>query len=102
LTDKYLKGIPEDSLAAKPHGFLKESHITQGTLDKISKLNELATERGQTLAQMALSWILKDKRITSVLIGVSKVQQLKDCLHCLSNINFAQNELNRIEEILRG
>jgi L-glyceraldehyde 3-phosphate reductase len=102
LTDKYLKGIPEDSRAAKPHGFLKESQITQGTLDKISQLNEVAIQRGQTLAQMALSWILKDERITSVLIGVSKVQQLKDCLHCLSNIDFTADELSRIEEILRG
>jgi L-glyceraldehyde 3-phosphate reductase len=101
LTDKYLKGIPEDSRAAKPHGFLKESQITQETLDKIAKLNDLATQRGQTLAQMALSWILKDERITSVLIGVSKVQQLKDCLQSLSYINFTEDELGTIEEILR-
>jgi L-glyceraldehyde 3-phosphate reductase len=100
LTDKYLKGIPDDSRAAKPHGFLQESQVNAETLSKISRLNEVAQQRGQTLAQMALSWILKDKRITSVLIGVSKEQQLLDCLECLSNTTFGGDELKRIEEIL--
>jgi len=101
LTNKYLKGIPEDSRAAKPHGFLQESQVTPETIDKIAKLNQLAQERGQTLAQMALSWLLKDKRITSVLIGVSKVEQLEDCLQAYTRIIFSEEELNRIEKILQ-
>jgi L-glyceraldehyde 3-phosphate reductase len=102
LTNKYLKGIPEDSRAAKPTGFLRESHITPENLDKIAKLNQLAQERGQTLAQMALSWIMKDKRITSVLIGVSKVEQLEDCLQSYSRTIFSNDEIVRIEGILSG
>jgi L-glyceraldehyde 3-phosphate reductase len=101
LTNKYLKGIPEDSRAAKPHGFLQESHVTPQTIDKIAKLNALAQERGQTLAQMALSWLLKDQRITSVLIGVSKVEQLEDCLQSYKRTIFAEEELVRIETILK-
>jgi L-glyceraldehyde 3-phosphate reductase len=101
LTNKYLKGIPEDSRAAKPHGFLQESRIDEQTISIIRALNEIATQRGQTLAQMALAWILKDKRITSVLIGVSKVQQLHDCIQCISNTAFSNDELNKIEEILK-
>src|SRR5690554_861263 len=83
LTDKYLKGIPADSRAAKAHGFLKEESITQESLDKIQKLNALAQDRGQSLAQMALAWLLKDDRITSVLLGVSRTSQLLDSLKCL-------------------
>ncbi|MEJ7767216.1 MAG: L-glyceraldehyde 3-phosphate reductase [Chitinophagaceae bacterium] len=101
LTDKYLAGIPADSRVAKPHGFLKEDHLTPETLSKIQELNALAQQRGQTLAQMALSWLLKDERITSVLIGVSKPEQLLDSLKCLSNINFDEEELSKIEEILK-
>jgi L-glyceraldehyde 3-phosphate reductase len=101
LTDKYLKGIPSDSRVAKPHGFLKESHLTEETITKIHQLNELAKQRGQTLAQMALSWILKDKRITSVLIGASRVEQLQDSLQCLSNTSFSEEELQSIEGILK-
>ncbi len=101
LTNKYLSGIPEDSRAAKPHGFLQESQVNEETVHKIQRLNQLAQERGQTLAQMALAWLLKDKRITSVLIGVSKLQQLHDCLQCLSNTNFSAEELNRVEDILK-
>ena len=101
LTNKYLKGIPEDSRAAKPHGFLQESRVNEETLAIIRSLNELALQRGQTLAQMALAWILKDNRITSVLIGVSKVQQLHDCIQCISNTQFSKDELDRIEAILK-
>lgn len=100
LTNKYLTGIPEDSRAAKPHGFLKESQVNPETVDKITRLNDVAKERGQTLAQMALSWILKDKRITSVLIGVSKVEQLEDCLPSYSQTKFSPEELQEIEIIL--
>lgn len=101
LTDRYLKGIPEDSRAAKPHGFLKTEQITEDKLQKIRKLNELAQRRGQTLAQMALAWILKDSRITSVLIGASKPEQLSDSLQCLKNIAFSSEELAEIEKILQ-
>ena len=101
LTNKYLKGIPEDSRAHKPHGFLKEEQVTPEVLEKIRLLNELAIKRGQTLAQMALSWILKDKRVTSVLIGVSKPEQVTDSLQCFRNTSFSEEELSQIEEILR-
>jgi len=102
LTDKYLKGIPEDSRAAKSHGFLQKSSITEATLNKVKALNELAKGRGQSLAQMALSWLLKDDRVTSVLIGVSKTSQLQDSLSCLDNLSFSASELGRIEDILKG
>lgn len=101
LTNKYLKGIPEDSRAAKPHGFLQESQVNPDTINKIAKLNQIAKERGQTLAQMALSWLMKDKRITSVLIGVSKVEQLEDCLQSFTRTVFSAEELDRIEDILQ-
>ncbi|WP_186756642.1 L-glyceraldehyde 3-phosphate reductase [Echinicola salinicaeni] len=101
LTDKYLKGIPEDSRAAKSHGFLQESDITETTLNKIKALNEMAKERGQSLAQMALSWLLKDDRVTSVLIGVSKTGQLEDSLKCLNRLDFSNEELTKIEDILK-
>jgi len=101
LTNKYLKGIPSDSRAAKPTGFLQESAVTEQTVAKIRKLNELAVQREQTLAQMALAWILKDKRITSVLIGVSKPEQVTDSLQCFRNTWFSPEELQKIEDILR-
>ena len=100
LTDKYLHGIPKDSRAAKSHGFLQEKEVTEDKLNRIKRLHQLAKDRGQTLAQMALSWILKDKRITSVLIGASRPEQIEDSLQCLSNTNFSEDELRRIEQIL--
>jgi L-glyceraldehyde 3-phosphate reductase len=100
LTDKYLHGIPEDSRAARPNSFLKKSQITDERLSQIKKLNEIAAERGQTLAQMALAWLLKDQRVTSVLIGASRPEQLADSLRCLDNIEFSKEELNKIEGIL--
>ncbi len=100
LTDKYLKGIPSDSRVTKPHGFLKENQLTPETLSTINSLNSLALERGQTLAQMALAWLLKDDRVTSVLIGASKPEQLADSLKCMENIKFSSEELSRIESIL--
>jgi L-glyceraldehyde 3-phosphate reductase len=100
LTDKYLKGIPSDSRAASPNGFLKESQVTRERVEQITKLNSIAIQRGQSLAQMALSWLLKDNRITSVLIGASKPGQLTDSLKCLSNFQFSPDELARIEEII--
>jgi L-glyceraldehyde 3-phosphate reductase len=101
LTNKYLQGVPEDSRAAKPHGFLKTAMITPEKLEQIQQLNALAQERGQSLAQMALSWILKDPRVTSVLVGASRPVQLLDSLECLKNTNFSAEELEKIETILK-
>lgn len=101
LTNKYLHGIPEDSRAAKSSGFLQTSQITPERLEEIKQLNELAKQREQSLAQMALSWILKDPRVTSVLIGASKPEQLADSLKCLDNIVFSKEELEKIETILK-
>ena len=100
LTDKYLKGIPEDSRAALSHGFLQKQSITPDLLNKTSSLQSLATGRKQSLAQMALAWLLKDARVTSVLIGASSVKQLADNLGALDNTEFDNEELNKIDEIL--
>jgi L-glyceraldehyde 3-phosphate reductase len=101
LTNKYLKGIPESSRAKKAHGFLQESEVNAEKLDIIGKLNVIAEQRGQTLAQMALAWLLKDPRITSVLIGASRPEQLADSLKCLDNKHFSDQELVQIETILK-
>ena len=100
LTDKYLKGIPKDSRAAKPHGFLKREQITEAVVKKVAALNDLAKKRGQSLAQMALAWVLRDKRVTTVLVGASKVKQLEQNVAALDNLHFADDELNQIEKIL--
>lgn len=102
LTNKYLNGIPKDSRAKKEHGFLQEDALTDDTINKISHLNTLAQSRKQTLAQMALAWILKDKRITSVLIGASRPEQLADSLQCLNDTTFDEQELKQIDNILSG
>lgn len=102
LTDRYLKGIPEDSRAAKSHGFLKTSEITREKLDQIKQLNDLAKQRNQSLAQMALVWLLKDPRITSVLIGASSADQLDDNLNALNHMAFSPDEIAAIEAILKG
>src|ERR1700730_2933073 len=102
LTNKYLKGIPEGSRAAshRGNGAIEEDAITAEKIAKIKQLNELAIRRGQDLAQMALAWILKDARITSVLIGVSKPEQLTDSIKCLENTSFSAEELSAIDKIL--
>lgn len=100
LTDKYLNGIPEGSRAAKSWGFLQESEV-ESAIGKVQKLNDIALQRGQSLAQMALAWVLNDKRITSVLIGASSVKQIEDNVETLKNIAFSDEELNLIEEILK-
>ena len=102
LTDKYLKGIPADSRVAKGVGFLQESHITPERHEQIRRLNEVAQARGQSLAQMALAWLLKDPRVTSVLIGASKPEQLTDSLRCLESPTFSPEELAGIEQILQA
>ena len=100
LTDRYLKGIPAGSRASKPHGFLKKHDITPEKLVKIQRLDEIAVKRGQSLAQMAIAWLLKDKRVTSVLAGASSVQQLKSNLATLDKLEFNAFELQEIEEVL--
>jgi L-glyceraldehyde 3-phosphate reductase len=102
LTDKYLKGIPADSRVAKGVGFLQESHLTPERYEQIRRLNEVAQSRGQSLAQMALAWLLKDPRVTSVLIGASKPEQLTDSLRCLESPAFSPEELTGIEQILQA
>lgn len=103
LTNKYLNGIPSDSRAAsgRGNGALEANGLFPETLTKVKQLNELAHQRGQSLAQMALAWVLKDKRITSVIIGASKEEQVIDSVQCLKNRHFTQEELDRIESILR-
>jgi len=100
LTNKYLKEIPENSRAASPYGFLQRSAITPALVETLKKLEALAAKRGQSLAQMALSWVLKDPRITSVLIGARNKEQLLDSFKCIENTDFSLEELNIIDELL--
>lgn len=102
LTDKYLNGIPADSRVATSGVFLKQDHITPERIEQIRQLNEIAQQRGQKLAHMALSWILRDERVTSVLIGASKPEQVTDSIKSLNNITFSTEELAAIEAILQG
>ena len=100
LTDRYLNGIPEDSRIRTDGRFLKENAISEETVEMVRKLNELAAARGQSLAQMALAWILRDKDITSVLIGASRPSQILDNIGMIKNTEFSQEERRRIDEIL--
>jgi len=100
LTNRYLNGIPADSRAGKPHGFLKSEQVTAERIDKARQLNELAKRRGQSLAQLALAWVLRDPRVTTVLIGASTVEQLEQNLDCLERRMFSAEELAAIERIL--
>jgi L-glyceraldehyde 3-phosphate reductase len=101
LTDRYLKGIPEDSRAFKPHGFLKQESITPELLIKINALNSIALKRGQSLAQMSIAWLLKDTRVTSVLIGASSVKQLENNVEALNNLKFDEQEIQQIAELIK-
>ena len=101
LTDKYLNGIPEGSRAAKSWGFLQPEQV-EPAIEKVKLLNKIALQRGQTLAQMALVWLLTDTRVTSVLIGASSVEQLDDNVAALNNMKFSKSELDQIEIILSG
>ena len=101
LSDKYLKGIPENSRAAKPNPFFNKDNITGELLSKVEKLNKVAIERNQTLAQMAISWLLGVGKTTSVLIGASSPDQIKENAAAVSNIDFTQEEINILEEILK-
>ena len=100
LTSKYLHGIPEDSRAATEGSYLDKSQITPELVEKLQGLNEIASSRNQSLAQMAVAWLLKDARVTSVLVGVSKVSQLEDNIAAIQNIEFSQEELDKIDAIL--
>lgn len=100
LTDKYFNGIPEDSRIRRDGRFLHESDVNEKRMSQVMALNDIAKERGQSLAQFALSWILKDDDITSVLIGASRPSQIEDCIKCIDNTNFTEEELRRIDAII--
>lgn len=103
LSNKYLDGIPEDSRVGRhlENGAINKSQVTDDVINKVKQLNEIALKRNQSLAQMALAWILKDERITSVILGASKVQQIKDGIDAIKNISFTKEELDKIKFILR-
>ena len=100
LTNRYLKGIPRDSRAGKPDTFLSREDLTEDKLSKVRRLNELAQKRGQSMAQMALAWVLRKPTVTSALIGASRVSQVEDAVATLNRLDFSQEELNAIESIL--
>jgi L-glyceraldehyde 3-phosphate reductase len=101
LTDRYLEGIPGDSRAGKPHGFLRPEHVTEEKLMRVRKLAEIALSRGQSIAQMALAWVLRHKAVTSAIIGASSVKQIEENAAIINRLDFAPDELQRIEDILR-
>ena len=100
LTNRYIDGIPADSRAAKPHGFLTKGDITPQIIEQVKNLNRIAESRGQSLAQMAIAWLLKDKRVTSVLVGASSSEQLLDNLKSLDKQDFSSDDLYEIEKII--
>ncbi|MNP30896.1 L-glyceraldehyde 3-phosphate reductase [compost metagenome] len=100
LTNKYLNGVPEDSRAKSASVFLKEDQITPEKLRKITALNQLAAARGQSLAQLALAWVLREGKVTSALIGASRVSQIEENVKALNQLEFSAEELARIETIL--
>jgi len=100
LTNRYLEGVPDDSRAAKPHGFLKREALTAERMAIVRQLAEIATSRGQTLAQMALAWILRQPAVTSALVGASRVAQIEDSVGALSHLAWQPEDLARIEDIL--
>ena len=97
---QYLNGIPEHSRAARSSGFLQRSQVTPEKIEAARQLNEIAHRRGQTLAEMALAWVLRDERMTSVIVGASSVNQLADNLKALEHLEFTSEELAEIEQIL--
>lgn len=99
LTNRYLQGIPADSRAARTTGFLQKEEVTEEKIAKVRLLNELALQRGQTLAEMSLAWLLKDEKVTSVIIGASSVNQLLDNLKAIQNLSFTPEELQKIDKI---
>ena len=99
---RYSGGIPDDSRAAKPHEGLRREQVTIERLRKVRQLNAMAQARGQTLAQMALAWTLRQEAITSALMGASQVRQLKDNVAALQTLEFTEEELNDIASVLVG
>ncbi|HJU74151.1 MAG TPA: aldo/keto reductase [Gemmatimonadaceae bacterium] len=102
LTDRYLKGIPNDSRAAKPHGYLTVEQVSPHVVAKVERLNAIAGERGQTLAQMALAWVLRHPEVTSAIVGASRVSHIDDAVKALDNLHLTQSELATIDSILAG
>ena len=102
LTNKYLNGIPEGSRASKAGSYLQSTDITPEKITKVKRLNEIAESRGQKMAQLALSWVLRDKRVTSVIIGASKVSQIEDAVGILDKMEFTPEELQTLEKILQN
>ena len=102
LTDKYLNGIPKHSRAANPNGFLRVQQVTPELVEKVKALNVIAVERGQTMAEMALAWALRDAAVTSLIVGARNVSQLQDSLKALDNLSFTNEELTLIDSILDG
>jgi L-glyceraldehyde 3-phosphate reductase len=100
LTDRYIAGIPEDSRAAKPQGFLKREQVTDQKMDKVRRLSQIARQRGQSMAQLAISWVLRHESVTSALIGASSVAQLVDSVGTINNLALNPEELAAIEAIL--
>ncbi len=101
LTDRYLHGIPGDSRAGKPHGFLRPQHVTDEKIARVRLLGNVAVSRGQSIAQMALAWVLRHSAVTSAVIGASSVKQIEDNVAIISRLEFSSDELHRIDEILR-
>lgn len=100
LTNRYLKDIPTDSRAGKPNTFLKAEQVTEERINRVRKLNEIAQARGQSMAEMAIAWVLRRPVVTSALIGASRVQQIDDIVGALKNLTFSDEELAKIEQIL--
>jgi L-glyceraldehyde 3-phosphate reductase len=100
LTDRYLNGIPSGSRASKVHSYLKRDDVTEGRVGQVRRLAEVARARGQSIAQMALAWVLRDSRMTSALIGASRVEQVEQNVAALDNLKLSQEELRKIDEIL--
>lgn len=102
LTDRYRKGVPADSRANRPDSFLKKSDVTEVALSKVRALSEVARSRGQSVAQLAIAWVLRDPRMTSALIGASRVEQIEQNVAALANLSFSSSELDHIDGILAG
>jgi len=102
LTDRYLEGIPSGSRASKPNSFLKKQDVNEKRIGQVRELNRIAAGRGQSLAQMALAWVLRDGRVTSALIGASRVEQGEQNVETLKNLSFTEGELARIDSVLAG
>lgn len=100
LTDKYLGGIPEGSRASKPHGFLRPQHVTEDKVERVRRLSEIAHLRGQTMAQLALAWVLRHPTVTSALIGASSASQIDDAVGALKRLDFTEDDMKAIDAIL--